>query len=350
MRLVKIWLICLPFICSCWLATGWINPAGAAVEEKATAPAAVKAGENGGKVAAQEEGKEEGQEEGKAERKEEGECPATFGPIITDTAVPIEKGKFALQPTFGYNFVTKTFNKDWRRVSPGGSFRSFLMDYKITLGLWDNLEGFVVIPFQANWTTNVVESGPNGERNATQGGLGDINLTLKYRFVEEKEWMPNVTALFSTDFPTGRFRNLNPGLLGIDAMGGGAYVFTTGINMSKYMKPFILYGNVWYSMQTAYRDDGGRVYPRDFVTVNLAAEYPITKKWVALLELTSFWDGGRLFGRKANTPPGALLSILPGIEYMATDKFSLAFGVNVDLAGKNTDANVTPVLSMVFAF
>ena len=103
-------------------------------------------------------------------------------------------------------------------------------------------------------------------------------------------------------------------------------------------------------MQTAYSHDEGRVYPRDFVTVNLAAEYPMTKKWVALLELTSYWDGGRLFGHKANTPPGALLSILPGIEYMATDKFSLALGVNVDLAGKNTDSTVTPTVSMVYAF
>jgi len=84
--------------------------------------------------------------------------------------------------------------------------------------------------------------------------------------------------------------------------------------------------------------------------VNLAAELPFHRKWVALLELTSTWDGGRLFGHKANTPSGALLSILPGIEYMATDKFSLALGVNVDLAGKNADATVTPLLSMVYAF
>ncbi|MDD2902814.1 MAG: hypothetical protein PHU44_10320 [Syntrophales bacterium] len=101
-------------------------------------------------------------------------------------------------------------------------------------------------------------------------------------------------------------------------------------------------------------DDGNSVYfrnyPRDFVTVNLAAEYPITKKWVALLELTSFWDGGRLFGHQANVEPGALLSIMPGIEYMATEKFSLALGVNIDLAGKNADAAVTPLLSMVYAF
>ena len=47
-----------------------------------------------------------------------------------------------------------------------------------------------------------------------------------------------------------------------------------------------------------------RNYPRDIVTVNLAAEYPITKKWIALLELTSSWEGGRLFGHKANVAAG----------------------------------------------
>jgi hypothetical protein len=325
------------------LVPGWeAREAAAAVVEKAAAPSEEVEGRGEG---FQPEGKGDAKEEAKGD-----ECPSSFGPIITDTAIPMAKGKFALQPTFGLSFVTSTFNKDWRRVSAGGNFGTFSMQYKITMGLWDNLEGFVVIPFQANWARDVDVPGPNGERNATHGGLADLNLTLKYRFVEEKELMPNLTALFSTSFPTGRFRNLNPSLLGVDALGGGAYVFTAGLNMSKYMKPFIFYGNIWYSMQSAFTNDGGRAYPRDFVTVNLAAEYPITKKWVALLELTSFWDGGRLFGHKANTPPGALLSILPGIEFMATDKFSLALGVNVDLVGKNTNANVTPVLSMVYAF
>jgi hypothetical protein len=190
--------------------------------------------------------------------------------------------------------------------------------------------------------------------------------------VEETEVRPTVTALFSTDFPTGHFRHLNPGRLGTDQLGGGAFAFTTGLNLSKYVKPFIFYGNLWYTMQTAYssredragllRDETGalvsgdpvatqlRNYPRDFVTINLAAEYPITKKWIALLELTSFWDAGRLFGHKSNLPPGALVSVMPGIEYMATEKFSLALGVNFDLFGKNTGAAITPLLSMVYAF
>jgi len=300
------------------------------------------------------------------------ECPATFGPIVTDTAVPTEPGKFVVQPTFGLSFVTDTFSPSWRRVSAGGDFQSFSMDYKFTYGLLNNLEVFVVVPYIHNWASRVDEPGPRGERSANFGGVGDVNLTLKYRLVEEGPVAPTVTALFATDFPTGHYRHLNPGRLGTDALGGGAYVFTTGLNISKYVNPFIFYANLWYSMGTDYTikedrpaffwDDTGelaetdpiptnaRQHPRDFVTVNLAAEYPLTRKWVALLELTSHWDAGRLIGHKSNVPPSALLSVLPGLEYMATDKFSLAFGVSIDLIGKNTDATVAPVVSCVYAF
>jgi hypothetical protein len=363
MRTSRIWLVWLWFFCAYWLMAGGVTPVTAAEpQEKAGSGPSVVEGEI----------KLEGRGEGFEPEPAKEECPSTFGPIITDTAIPIEKGKFAIQPTFGMSFITNSLTQNWRRVSAGGNFKTFGMDWKFTYGLWNNLEVFVVVPYVHNWAGSVQEPGPNGERFANFGGLGDINLTLKYRLVEETEVRPTVTALFATDFPTGHFRHLNPGRLGIDVLGGGAYAFTTGLNLSKWVKPFIFYANFWYTMQTAYDtredrthlffDENGelaesdpvasqvRNYPRDFVTVNLAAEYPITKKWVALLELTSFWDGGRLFGHKANLPPGALISVMPGIEYMATDKFSLALGLNIDLAGKNTDAALTPLFSMVYAF
>ena len=354
---------------SAWLASGWLNPAIAADakgQETAT-PSAVE-----GEI--QFTQPEAAGLSGPATD----ECPTTFGPIITDTAIPIEKGKFAVQPTFGLGFTTSSFSPSWRRVSAGGDFVSFGMDWKFTYGLWNNLEVFVVVPFVHNWANSVNEPGPIGERAASFGGIGDVNLTFKYRLVEETETRPTVTALFATGFPTGHFKHFNPGRLGTDQIGGGAYAFTTGLNVSKYVKPFVLYGNLWYTMQTAFSgredrsplvaalDEDGvptaelvegdpvatkfRNYPRDIITVNLAAEYPLTGKWVALLELTSSWDGGRLFGHKANAAPAALLSVMPGIEYIATEKFSLALGVNVDLVGKNTSVNLTPLLSMVYAF
>ena len=104
-------------------------------------------------------------------------------------------------------------------------------------------------------------------------------------------------------------------------------------------------------MQTANdSSDNGRQYPRDFVTVNLAAEYPITQKWVACLEMVSFYDGGRLIGHQSNVMPAALISLAPEIEYIATDKLSFSVGVSCDLAGKNNAGNITPLFSAVYAF
>jgi hypothetical protein len=349
--------------------------AGWAAQEPGS-PGAQKApdareGQDVGGVQEKGEAKEAGKETPKEEAKEE-ECPATFGPIITDTAVPIDTGHFAVQPTFGLSFITNTLTRNWRRVSAGGNFKSFGMDWKFTYGPIKNMEVFVDIPFINNWGGAVDEPGPNGERYASFAGLGDINLTMKYQLLEEGPKNPTVTALFATEFPSGHFLHINPGRLGTDELGGGAYAFTTGLNLSKCLKPFVVYANIWYTMQTAYtsREDrpfifmdffGNMVesepvptnlrnYPRDVVTLNLAAEYIITEKWIALLELTSSWDGGRLFGHQANLPPGALVSILPGIEYMVSDNLGFALGVNFDLIGKNTDAAITPLFSAMYQF
>jgi hypothetical protein len=317
---------------------GWSAKESAA-EEKAEAAAGLV-----------DEGRGQGFREEAETEKKGVDCPSTFGPIITDTAVPIEKGKFAIQPFFALGFLTNVFNRSWKSVSAERNFTSFQMNWRFTYGPIENMEIFVMIPYIHNWVSGANNPGPNGERSANFGGLGDIDLTLKYRLVEEGPVMPTVTAMFATDFPTGHFRHLNPRFLLADAIGGGAYIFTTGFNVSKCLNPVILYGNFWYSMSPAYTREIGRLYPRDFVTVNLAGEYVITNKWIALLEFTSFYDGGRLIGHKSNVPPQALVSLLPGIEYLATDKLSFALGVNIDVAGKTYPANITPILSMVYQF
>ncbi|MEJ2070362.1 MAG: hypothetical protein P8X58_08135 [Syntrophobacterales bacterium] len=278
----------------------------------------------------------------------EREALETFGPILTDTAVPVAKGVLYLQPFWSFSFMTSAFNTHGKRVSAGGNFYSYEFELQIYYGAWDNFEVFTIIPMVVNWANSVEALGPGGERSASHGGLSDINLTLKYRLVKEGPVAPTITAVFATDFPTGHYKNLNPSRLGTDALGGGAYVFTAGVNLSKWVKPFILYTNLYYSMSTPFTDDEGKKYPRDFVTVNLAAEYPITGKWIALLELISFWDGGRLFAPGANVAPAHLLSVLPGIEFMATEKLAFYLGVDIDLIGRNTDATVTPILSLVW--
>ena len=127
---------------------GWaVREAGAAAEEKSPAVTAVQ---------------EEGEKECKEEAKED-EPPGTFGPILTDTAVPVDVGALELQPFWSFGFVTGTFNDRARRVSAGGNFYSFGFDLQVTYGAWNNLEVFTVIPVVVNWANSVsVYSGRSG--------------------------------------------------------------------------------------------------------------------------------------------------------------------------------------------
>lgn len=174
----------------------------------------------------------------------ESEPPDTIGPILTDTAVPVDKGALYVQPYWSFGSVTGAFTIHGKRVSAGGNFHSFGCALLITYGVWDNFEVFTVIPAVVNWANSLDEPGPNGERAASHAGLSDIDLTLKYRLVKEGPVAPTISAVFATGFPTGHHKNLNPGRLGTDALGSGAYVFTTGVNLSKWVKPFIFYSNL----------------------------------------------------------------------------------------------------------
>ncbi len=288
-------------------------------------------------------------------------CPCTFGPLIADTAIPIEKGGFAIQPLVAFGLTGGDFTGSWRRVSTGGDFYSLSIPVKVTHGLFKNAEVFLVIPYVHNWARNVSEPGPGGERSANFGGLGDINLTFKYMFLEETDKRPAITGLFSVDFPSGHHSPLNPGNLGTDDLGTGAYRFTAGFNFSKWVKPFIVYANLWYTMATTSTSTmeheflgfvNLHTHARDVLTVNLAAEYPIGGQgpWVALLELYSQWETGPVFGPKSGDPPAALIGILPGIEYVYSEKLAFALGVAIDLAGKNTSYNYTPIFSFTYVF
>lgn len=286
-------------------------------------------------------------------------CPCTFGPIITDTAVPIEKGKFGIQPQWWFRTVGGSFRSGWHRTSAGGDFFTFFMPWKFTYGPFKNTEVFVVIPYIHNWASSV--DNPGGPTSANFGGLGDISLTLKYQFLEETEHRPVVTGFLGVTFPSGHHYPLNPSRLGTDELGQGAYVFTAGFDFFKWVKPFLLYGNLWYSSGTTTmstvqdargRFVGVRTRGQDYITLNLAAEYPIGGQgpWVALLEFVSYYDVGGLIGPKSSNPPATLLSVLPGLEYVVNQRLAMALGVLVDVAGKNTNYQYTPIFSVNLIF
>ncbi|MDD3579709.1 MAG: transporter [Desulfobacca sp.] len=286
--------------------------------------------------------------------------PSTFGPIITGTAVPAARGEFEIKATWLVEVVRDRFSPSWRSVSAGGDFTSFSMLLEFTYGLIDNMEmAFELVPYIHNWADHVTEPGPLGEHQADFGGLGDMYLSFKYQLIPEGPKTPTVTGLFGIVFPTGHHAGCLPSHLGTDELGDGTYAFRIGFNLAKWLPPFKLYANLWYNMHTDYTGDGEyvqgntllvRYHPRDTVTVKLAAEYPLTGRWISLLELYSTWDGGRLLGPHPNKEPTARLGTVPGIEYIANHNLSMALGLCIDLIGKNKEACLTPIFSMKYVF
>jgi hypothetical protein len=277
--------------------------------------------------------------------------PETTGPIITDTTIPQSLGTATLFiPTF-FSFTRGNFSHSWRRASAGGDFQSLDTSAQLFFGVAPRTEVYLVIPYLHNWAANVNMPGPLGQRNADFGGLGDVSITGKYLLIDEQPCFPAVAAIFTTSFPTAHHRHLNPRFLGTDRLGRGPYGFTPGLNFFKYAKPFLLYGNLWYSMLSVATVDKTRNYSPDRVSLNLAMEYPLIRnRWIFLCEFVSFYDAGRLIGHSANQSPVTLISILPALEFIATDAWSFDAGVLLDLLGKNTSYNITPNFSVFYSF
>ena len=273
----------------------------------------------------------------------------TTGPLITDTTIPQALGTFNIQTTSSLAVTAGRFSRDWRRVGAVGDFRSWSLPLRFTYGLAERTEIYGVLQYVHNWAAEVSRPG-GGEGPADFGGLGDVSFTYKYLLLEEKPVWPAVAGVFTVNFPAGHHRRLNPGLLGTDQLGRGAYTFTPGLNFYKFVSPVLLYGNVWYALSTDATVAGQRRHYRDQVTLNLAMEYPLSRRWIFLLEYLSFYDGGRLVGPRADQPPKALMSLSPGLELIVTDVLSFAAEIQVDLCGKNANRNYTPILAAFINF
>ncbi len=316
--------------------TGWV--CCSAVQAAAQGPAAIM----------EKPGPEKVEEEEKKE-----EAPTTCGPIISDTCLPIETGKASLQLLTAYSFYPGIFSPNWRYTSAKGNFGTFIMPVKFTYGPTKNLETYVIVPYIHNFANSLDMSiaGPNGETSANYGGIGDITAVAKYLLLEETDFRPAVTAVGGVGFPTGHAHHLNPALLGQDAIGTGAFTFTTGVNLYKWLKPFLVYSNIWLNTPVnLYTSNSSSVRSREFVTFNLAAEYPISKRWVALVEMYSNWTWINISTPQGYQSPSTLLGVLPAIEFFITEKWACSAGASFDLVGKAGSRKYTPMLTMYYNF
>ncbi len=293
------------------------------------------------------------------------ELPNTTGPIITDTALTQGYKTWSVQVTPTLNIIGGVYNASWQRRAAGGNqpttvrkipapgnYKSFLVPTEIYYGLTPRMDVSVTVPLQYNWASSV---GPAG-RAANFGNLGDTSVQLRYRLLDGSPTATTVTSYVSVLFPTGHASPLEPKFLSIDQTGGGAFAFTWGLDIFKYLPgvPVLFYANIWYTNFADGWVNHARVNYPDQVVFNLAMELPLQKspdnRWAFLVEFLSNWDAARMFGPRANQAPLAMINVLPAVEFLPCKRFTLAAGVQVPLAGKNTTFNYAPTLALFANF
>jgi hypothetical protein len=286
------------------------------------------------------------------EKKEE--APTTTGPMITDTAVPIDTGKLAMQLMLANEFGVGNFSNNWRLISAHENFYNFYTNLKITYGPAKNLETYIIVPYVYRWVSDADRSvaGPNGERNASYGGIGDITMVGKYLLLPETDYRPALSGVAGLTAPTGHASHLNPRFLGADSIGAGAVIFYTGFNLFKYIKPFLVHGQLWFQAPVnLYEQRDNNIRSRDTVTANLAVEYPLTKRWILLAEIFSNWTWTNINPiNQSFATTQTQIGVAPGIEFIINDKWSCIASGGFELFGKNGDTEFYPMVAVNYSF
>ncbi len=221
-------------------------------------------------------------------------------PFMTDDPAPLD----AKSSEF---YIFSTYDK----ASDGKAIAVPAFEYNY--GLSSNIMLHSVVPF--------ISSQPDGQK--TEYGLGDIELGVKYRFIQETENMPQIGIFPMAELPTG---DVNKGL------GNGKIWWRLPVWMQKSVGEWTSYWGVGYAINDAQGQ-------KDYTFGGWQVQRDIGKKWSL---------GGELFAREKDTSNGRSTAILNfGGFYKFTPDFNLLFS-----AGKSIDGEIHTVgyLGLWWAF
>jgi hypothetical protein len=212
---------------------------------------------------------------------------------------------------------------------------------------------------------------PNG-RDSSGIRVGDLTLQGQYRLTQFDGKVPTTSIVMQVTLPTGKHDEL--GGHASDAMGSGAYSVTLGwFSQYFFWMPNGRILRTRFNIQGTVFDDAnidgvsvygtpegfsGHASPGDSLLAIVAAEYSITRNWVAALDVQYQHDAKTSVAGSAPSSTGTTrtirntfassdaLSIAPAVEYNFNGNVGIIIGAIWTLAGHNTSANVIPVAAV----
>jgi len=211
---------------------------------------------------------------------------------------------------------------------------------------------------------------PEGARNSSHIGVGDLTLQAQYRLTQFREgsWIPTTSIVLQETLPTGKYDRLDG--RAADGFGGGAYATTLGYYAQTYrwapngrIVRLRLNTTATLSRATNVRDDSvygtpagfrGRAKPGASFLVDAAMEYSANQNWVLALDLVYRHDeptkvsgvgaNGRLIRFDSGSHDG--FAVAPAVEYNVSPTLGVLLGMRVIPATGGRRSSVTPAVAL----
>ncbi|MBI5273687.1 MAG: hypothetical protein HY860_01370 [Chlamydiales bacterium] len=292
--------------------------------------------------------------------------PYYTGPLITSSANNVPMGHINIQPYLYFNINYASFNDHRHSVSMSTAYVLNPV-FVFQFGILNWLDATIIPQGFFKWQ--------NG--NSAQN-FGDTSLSFGLQLLKETPYAPSIRMVLGEIFPTGKYNHLSASKGGLDSTGGGAFVSSVGLNISKIfwwmpLHPVAmrLTSNYQFADHRVSVDSfnsygggfgtDGKIKVGNTVNADLGVEVSLTQKWVFATDLVYTYSSKSTFtgtpgvtstGSTASngTPPSDSLSIAPAIEYNVTDSGGFIGGIWLPITGRNSTNFVSIVLSYTQLF
>jgi len=285
------------------------------------------------------------------------------GPILAASASTLPQGHFLIEPYLYDSISYARYDDDGDEHDVADTHFLGSQTYML-YGLADRISVGLIPRFG-------FRDVPSG-RDSSGIRVGDVTLQGQYRLTQYDGKVPTTSIVMQVTLPTGKYDEL--GEQTSDAMGSGAYSVTLGwFSQYFFWMPNGRILRTRLNLQGTFFDDAdvdgvsvygtpegfsGQASPGDSYLAIVAAEYSITRNWVAALDVQYQHDSTTSVSGSApvstgttrtirNTFPSTdALSVAPAIEYNFNGNVGIIVGVIWSVAGHNTSANVIPVAAV----
>ncbi|MCI0381899.1 MAG: hypothetical protein L0207_02465 [Chlamydiae bacterium] len=292
--------------------------------------------------------------------------PWYTGPLITGSANNVPAGRYNIQPYLFFNETYARYNGNRKSVDIPNIF-TFNPLVVLQRGLTSWLDITLVPQAFFRWS----------QHKSTQQ-FGDTAVTFGLQALTQTPYAPSIRFTIGENFPSGKYKRLNPNKNGIDGVGAGVYSTVFGINLNKIIWQFPLHP-ISLRFSGTYQVPNNRAPVRGFnaygggfgtkgrvkagqvLNLDVGVEVSLTQRWVLATDFVYTYSWKSTFSGNPGISPLGLLaangapssdqfSIAPAIEYNVSEKGGFIGGVWFTLTGRNSSNFIALVLSYTYLF